>query len=342
MNLKNLRRRTIAFGALLAIALLIWVVQSETGVTMCSPIMSNNQASLDAQSWALRTPMSRSRSEIAAAGLDGKVYVTGGISFFHITARTEIYDVASDEWTTGAPLPRRLHHVAMATCEGRVFASGGYTRLNFTHDQQPMLWEYDVQENRWLEEAALPHPLGEHAMTCVNDRLYLVGGREVTGITSAIWQYDLAEQAWSKTTDMPTPRHSAAVAVLDEWIYVMGGRNGTQGAQLDAVEAYHLVEERWETRSPLPIGRGGHAAATLNGRIHVFGGERFDSGEVLAAHHTYDAIDDDWQDALPLATPRHGLAAEVVDDQIYAIGGGCRYGLHTIYSTTGTVQAYRP
>ena len=62
----------------------------------------------------------------------------------------------------------------------------------------------------------------------------------------------------------------------------------------------------------------------------------------LAAHHTYDAMDDRWHDAPPLATPRHGLAAEVVDDQIYAIGGGCRYGLHTIYSTTGTVQVYRP
>ncbi len=218
MNPKKFKRRRIAFGALFAIALLIWLVQSETGITTCSPLMSHNQARLDAGSWALRTPMSRSRSEIAAAALDGKLYVTGGISFFHITARTEVYDVARDEWTTVAPLPRRLHHVALATCEGRVFASGGYTRLNFTHDQQPMLWQYDVQENYWLEEAALPHPLGEHAMTCVNDRLYLVGGREQTGITSAIWQYELATQAWSKTTDMPTPRHSAAVAVLDEWI----------------------------------------------------------------------------------------------------------------------------
>ena len=342
MNLTKPKRRTIFLVALLAIGLLIWVVQAETGMTMCSPIMSHNQAGSEAGSWGLRAPMSRSRSEIAAAALDGKVYVTGGISFFHITARTEVYDVEQDEWTTVAPLPRRLHHVAMATCEGQVFASGGYTSLGFAHDEQPTLWRYDVQANSWLKEAALPHPLGEHVMTCMNDRLYLVGGREQTGITSAIWQYELPTQAWSKTTDMPTPRHSAAVAVLDEWMYVMGGRNSTQGAQLDMVEAYNSVEDRWETRSPLPIGRGGHAAVALNGRIHLFGGERFDSGEVLAAHHTYDPTDDRWHDAPPLATPRHGLAAEVVDDQIYAIGGGCRYGLHTIYSTTGTVQVYGP
>ena len=126
--------------------------------------------------------------------------MTGGISFFHITAQTEVYDVRRDEWTTVAPLPRRLHHVALAACDGRIFASGGYTTLAFGHDEEATLWQYEALTDRWITEAALPHPLGEHAMACLNQQLYLVGGREQAGVTAAIWAYDLAKRSWSQSS----------------------------------------------------------------------------------------------------------------------------------------------
>ncbi|MEM7019894.1 MAG: kelch repeat-containing protein [Pseudomonadota bacterium] len=336
MLIKWLVRILLTLLLLAFIVAFMWWIQPTTGLSICLADTKENEH------WQLRNPMQILRSEIAAAALDNKIYVAGGISFFRMTGSAEAYDIGSDTWTAIATLPRPLHHVALASCRGQVFASGGYTELNFVHDPSPMLWRYDVFADQWLDEAKLPNPLGEHAMICLNEQLFMVGGRELGGATSAVWIYDMTARNWQRKPDMPTPRHSSALAVLDDWLYVIGGRNSIQGAHVDVVEAYHALDERWETRAPLPTGRGGHAAASLNGRIHVFGGERFDVGQVMDEHHVYDPVQDRWQVATSMATPRHGLTAAVVDERIYAIGGGCHHGLNTIYSVTGTVQTWQP
>ena len=322
-------RATFARVSLLAAVIAAWVA-------LLSSCGSDGPAPDPvAESWQLRASMATPRSEIAAAALDGRLYVAGGIESFEITAQAEVYDEATDTWSPLPPLPRELHHVAMTACDGEVYASGGYTNLGFTRDDQPTLWRLDA--DAWIAVAALPEPIGEHAMACIDGQVHVVGGNTDDGPTGALRRFDGSD--WVDLAPMPTPRHSTGVALLDGWLYVTGGRNETS-SELDVVEAFEVTPGRWETRASLPVGRGGHAAAAREGRLHAFGGEFLGEDLVLDVHEIYDPTSDSWTDGPPLPEPRHGLAGAVLGDRIYAIAGGSEAGVRTINSTTGTLQVF--
>ena len=93
---------------------------SRVGLAFCLSWLS---ACLDAQElpsgpWKRGAPMPTSRSEIAAAALDGRIYVVGGIAQWGTTAGLEAYDPATDIWQELAPLPTEVHHMAAAAAGG--------------------------------------------------------------------------------------------------------------------------------------------------------------------------------------------------------------------------------
>jgi Kelch motif len=48
--------------------------------------------------WTRAAPMPTARSELAAAALDGRIYVAGGIARWGTTAAFEAYEPARDRW----------------------------------------------------------------------------------------------------------------------------------------------------------------------------------------------------------------------------------------------------
>ena len=52
--------------------------------------------------------MPTARSELAAAALDGRIYVAGGIAQWGTTAAFEAYDPATDRWEELPPLPEAV------------------------------------------------------------------------------------------------------------------------------------------------------------------------------------------------------------------------------------------
>ncbi|MCZ7625766.1 MAG: hypothetical protein M5R38_07920 [Candidatus Methylomirabilis sp.] len=60
-------------------------------------------------SWRTVAPMPMERTEVAAAAVDGKIYVIGGFKMFFIggvTGAVQAYDPALDRWENRAPLPK--------------------------------------------------------------------------------------------------------------------------------------------------------------------------------------------------------------------------------------------
>jgi hypothetical protein len=73
------------------------------------------------------TVMTEARHSAAAAVLDGKIYVSGGIGASGQPLGTiAVYDPAANTWAVGAPMPtpRALH--ALAAFDGRLWALGGF------------------------------------------------------------------------------------------------------------------------------------------------------------------------------------------------------------------------
>ena len=112
--------------------------------------------------WTRAAPMPTARSELAAAALDGRIYVAGGIAQWGTTAAFETYDPAMDRWEELPPLPEAVHHLAAAATDDRVYITGGYTDLLFS-ETTSRAWAYDPRARRWTGIADRPMPfVGEN------------------------------------------------------------------------------------------------------------------------------------------------------------------------------------
>jgi N-acetylneuraminic acid mutarotase len=272
-------------------------------------------------SWSAGPGLLNTRAEIAAATLDGRIYVAGGFGPGGTDLRSlEVFD--SGLWQERAPLPRGLNHLGMAALDGLVYVAGGNVGGTPTNG----LFAYDPALDTWTAKADLPLRRAAHVLVATSGRLFVVGGvGDEPGVTLA---YDPLTDTWERRAPMPTLREHLSAAVVDERIYVIGGRWADRG-NLASNEVYDPASDQWHALSPMPTRRGGLTAANLNGQIHVLGGEAFDPNRTFPEHEVYDPTVDSWTTAEPLPTPRHGLGSAVLDGALYIIGGGTSAGLST-------------
>jgi len=80
--------------------------------------------------WSVMAPMPQAAGGLAAAAVDGKLYVVGGEQWAptkKVFAEGWVYDPAADKWDAMPDLNVPRHGLAAAAIEGRFFALGGAT-----------------------------------------------------------------------------------------------------------------------------------------------------------------------------------------------------------------------
>lgn len=274
--------------------------------------------------------MPTKRTEVAAAPLDGKIYVVGGfekpslsnVMSFAITRSVEMYDPSTDQWTSRAPLPIGLHHVGIGVVDGRLFVIGGYTKSGFSvWNPVATVYAYDPATDSWTERAPMPTARGALSVTEHDGKLYAIGGFDRKANNAQVEVYDPERNVWTTAAPLPTPRDHLAADTVGGKIYAIGGRtNGDYSQNLTVVEKYDPLTDRWKRVSDLPTARSGITTAVVEDGIYVFGGE----GAVgtFNENEAYDPENDAWQRMEPMPTARHGLGSAVVKGRIYVISGG--------------------
>ncbi len=284
----------------------------------------------DLGTWRTAAPMPTKRTEVAAAAVDGKIYVVGGfekpslgnVMNFAITPSVEMYDPATDQWTSKAPLPVGLHHVGIGVVDRRLYIIGGYTQSAFSvWNPVATVYVYDPATDRWTERAPMPTARGALSVTEHEGRLYAIGGYDRKGNNAQVEVYDPLRNVWTTGASLPTPRDHLATATVAGRIYAIGGRmDGDYSRNLAVVERYDPATDRWRRVADLPTARSGMTAAVVEGRIYVFGGEG--AAGTFNENEAYDPARDFWQRLTPMPTARHGLGSAVVQGRIYVISGG--------------------
>ncbi len=134
----------------------------------------------EARVWQALDDLPAPRDHLAAAGLDGVLYVAGGreLSLETNTARLDIY--SDRAWRQGPDMPTARGGLAAAAADGRVLVFGGEEPQGTFAAAEA----YDVADERWVRLPDLPssrHGLG--AATDPEDRVYVVGGGPQPGLT---------------------------------------------------------------------------------------------------------------------------------------------------------------
>lgn len=304
---------------------------------------------LSSLTWEKRADLKIPRTEVAAAALDGKVYVAGGFTADGKASRAvEIYDPETDTWGRSLDLPSGRHHAGLATARGRLWIVGGYDERGHS---LASVFSWAPDEDSWRPEPRLPTARGALAVATVYDGIHAVGGATGFGgrprLSDEHAYLAPGGDRWTLLDPLPEPRdHLAAVGMSggatlcngecrshpSGQVYVVGGRHlslATNEARVDGFLAFDTEAApatwNWTTPFTMPRSRGGLAAVSVLGHLFVFGGE--EPGGTIGPVDYFEIGDYAWCGAPPLPTPRHGLGAAVIGNRVYVVGGGPTPGL---------------
>jgi N-acetylneuraminic acid mutarotase len=267
-----------------------------------------------ADGWRAHAPLPIARTEVAAAVLNGQIFVVGGyLADGSSTNEVDIYLPAADRWFRAPNLPAAVNHTAATSVGGRLFVAGGY-------GAERSAFVFDGKRWRTLHLPAARGAAGAAALRGVG---YVVGGRGVGGLAKSVLAWN--GKRW-RILPGPTPREHLAVTAARGRVYAVGGRKAGYDTNLDIVESWAPGEKRWRREAPLPEARGGTGAAAVGGTIVSVGGEA-PSG-TLRAVFAFDVTRRTWRRLADLPTPRHGLGVVSFKGSVYVIGGGPQPGLH--------------
>ena len=225
------------------------------------------------QTWTAVASMSDTRHSHAVAVLGGYLYAIGGMPSGSPTSSVEKYDPAADSWASVASLPIARFSLAAAALDGKVYAFGGAVYAHPYFVDLTTAEAYDPSTNAWTTLASLPTGRAELAAAAHGSKIYVFGGRSLSGTSSTelsvVEAYDPAADSWATVASMPTARRNIAAAPYGDKIYVLGGWNT---AALSAVEVYDPTANTWTSASSMSTSRSTPAAAFLGGTLYAVGG----------------------------------------------------------------------
>jgi N-acetylneuraminic acid mutarotase len=189
--------------------------------------------------------MPSKRGAAAAAVVNGKIYVVGGVGLPEGSKETGLH-------------PTRAQGVT-----GRVD-------------------EYDPATNAWRTKASMPTPRNHHVVAAVNNKIYAIGGRIGAAFITAgtnidvVEEYDPAAGTWGPLkARMPTARSASGSGVHNGRIYVAGGefQDSRMLAAFKVVEAYEPATNTWHTMPSMQFPRHGLASGVIGNRLHLVSGD---------------------------------------------------------------------
>jgi len=269
-------------------------------------------------------PTPRKEIANAAAVLDGRIWVAGGVTpEGRISDALESYDPATDGWQSHAPLPEPLWRAVLAAADGRLYLFGGYRSTGrFPFDPTDAVYAYDPRTDTWSARSPMPAgPRGAFTAVTAGGRIHVIGGAQNNGLDRHE-VYDPATDRWSTAPALPTPRSGLSAALLGREIVTTGGYVlGAGGVRSFAtVEAYDLDTGAWRALPDLPAARFGVGAAALGGRLYVFGG--LASDEVPSRALVYDPSKGVWNALPEMPSPVSFMGVAALEGSIHVVGGG--------------------
>jgi len=238
------------------------------------------------ESWSTVTPMPTARNELAAAVVDGKIYVIGGVS---AGDKVEIYDPVTDTWSTAAPMPTKRIAMGATAVNGKIYVVGGCAEGSPDPcDGLATLEIYDPATDTWTTGAPMSTGRDGLGVAALDGKIYAVGGSDGNTPIASGEVYDPATNSWTPIASMPTARTQLRLAAVNGLLYAIGGEARIDGkvTVLSTVEIYDPTIDSWTSAPPMIEARGGHGVAVVNETLYALGG--FDTSN--AALSTIEAF----------------------------------------------------
>ncbi|BCX05654.1 MAG: LuxR family transcriptional regulator [Candidatus Roseilinea sp.] len=323
-------QRMASVAALVAIVLLtILLLQrpaAEAGATSNDFVPADGSSDpavvalpVESSRWHPRASIRTARTRPAVAVVGGNVYVIGGEIGRAPSSEVLVYDPRRDAWREAASKPTPVMNAGAAVIGNMLYVPGGATADSQATDRVEAL---NLTTGEWKVLPPLPLHLAGHAVVAFGDRLYVVGGRTLSGLNTTTLAFDVKSGRWTSLAPLPTPRSQLGAAVVNGRIYAVGGYDGRR--EYATCEYFQIATGEWAVCAPMTIPRGGLGLAQVGSTLFAVGGGL--SG-FIGFNERYDPNADKWT---PFEMPEQrmgdwryvGIAS--LSTEFYAIGGSTR------------------
>jgi N-acetylneuraminic acid mutarotase len=306
----------------------------------------------DPITWATRAAAAIGRAEASGTASGGRLYVFGGqYDGVKQTARSDVYDPATDTWERLPDLPELITHAPVVDVDGELWLLGGYLGLE-KKDSTAHVWIYDRTSRTYRAGPPLPAPRGAGGAALVGRQLHYFGGavrKDSTGAETEDfadhWVLDVeAGTGWTVSVPVPNPRNHVAAVALGTDVYLIGGQHGEfeKASPQTQVDAYSTTSGTWRRVADLPVARGHISASAfvLDGRIVAVGGSTVGAEESDTVYE-YDPGGDSWRTRTRLPAARKSPVAHEFGGDV-VVSGGRDAGVATTTTWRGTTGQAPP
>lgn len=176
-----------------------------------------------------------------------------------------------------------LQGLAMVAHGGKLYRIGGFTAKNKDGEDHD-LWSqadvscYDPATKLWTDVSPLPEPRSSFDAAVLGDKIYVVGGWQMSGDTDKIWHktayvLNLAADTpqWEALPEPPFQRRALSVAAHEGKIYAIGGMQ-QEGGPTTRTDVLDSATGKWSQGASLqgkPMDGFGSSAFATGGRLYV-------------------------------------------------------------------------
>ena len=191
------------------------------------------------------------------------------------------------KWLPNLPaMPTKRYYTA-AVCSGHpLIVAGGRDDRNRLATVEVL----DTDTRQWSIASSLTHPFSAATISICGERLYMLGGRDQTGLTRFVLSCSVPELLQScqpqplagKLQTAPAnqstiwrcvadaPHYLSSCATLCGQLVVVGGYEA--GKYTSAITGYNETTDSWEAMGDMPTARYRALVAIINGKMMVVGG----------------------------------------------------------------------
>ena len=229
-------------------------------------------------SWS--TPLNAPYCQFAMTTLNNNLLIVGGNDkstrktdqIMMLTAQT---DASHDQFNSYTKMTKARSSPAAVGHQGMLIIAGGKDDRNKVLSSTEL---FDSDNEQWYTCNSLPQPMHWMQSVIVDNTLYLLGGLNRDGDSSAVFTASLnnlprRRLKWHTHQDTPYCQ-SAPVSVHDKYLLIVGGCKMIGSHYTSDVYMLNKVSHSWETMGHIPSARKQSAAvSTDDHRIIVIGGE---------------------------------------------------------------------
>lgn len=281
-------------------------------------------------------PLPTAVSSFGAAVVDGHVYVYGGHSGKAHTYSTEdvlgtFHRLKLDGGTKWEELPggEKMQGLALVAHGGKLYRIGGTQARNKPGDPGDLHSLkscdcFDPKTGEWTKFAELPAGRSSHDAVVLGDRIYVVGGWEMTGHDGKHTWHDTAlsidlnsESPKWEPIKQPFQRRALTAVAYENQVYVIGGL--AEDGVTKFVNVYDPSTKKWTEAPALPgnrINGFSAAACVLDGKLMIN----------PADGSLYQLEEDEWKFLAELEHKRFVHRMVPAGNRLIVLGGASREG----------------